>query len=82
MIHGMGLNTQYRAQLTPAARSARLDTDLAEMQALRVNTLVGWDPAEFDETLLEVAGRHGIGVVMPFDLDPHLTTPIPPLVAH
>lgn len=69
-IQGMGVNTQYHAQLTAADRRARLDTDLAELQALGVNTLVGWDPAEFDDTLLEVAQRHGIGVVMPFDLDP------------
>jgi beta-galactosidase/beta-glucuronidase len=32
--------------------------------------VLGWDPAEFDDVLLDAAQRHGIGVVLPFDLDP------------
>jgi hypothetical protein len=70
VIHGVGLNTQYHSQLSPADRWARLDADLTEMRAMGVNTLVGWDPAEFDGVLLDAAQRHGVGVVMPFDLDP------------
>jgi hypothetical protein len=70
VIHGMGINTQYRSLLNDSDRRARLDADLEEMQALGVNTLVGWDPAESDDVLLEAAQRHGIGVVMPFDLHP------------
>jgi len=70
VIHGMGINTQYKSLLNAPDRRARLDADLEEMQALGVNTLVGWDPAEFDDVLLETAQRHGIGVVMPFDLQP------------
>jgi hypothetical protein len=70
VIHGMGINTQYKSLLSAADRRARLDADLEEMHALGVNTLVGWDPAEFDDVLLEAAQRHGIGVVMPFDLHP------------
>jgi len=66
----MGLNTQYASQLTAAERRARLDADFREMQALGVNTVVGWDPAEFDDVLLDVAQQHDIGVVMPFDLRP------------
>lgn len=69
-IKGMGLNTQYASQLSPEARAARLDSDMAALSALGVNTVLGWDPAEFDATLLDAAQRHGIGVVMPFDLDP------------
>ncbi|HEY1296010.1 MAG TPA: hypothetical protein VGJ60_23275, partial [Chloroflexota bacterium] len=69
-IKGMGLNTQYASQLSPEARAAQLDSDMAAMSALGVNTVLGWDPAEFDGTLLDAAQRHGIGVVMPFDLDP------------
>jgi hypothetical protein len=69
-IKGMGLNTQYAQQLSPSDRAARIDQDMAEMQAMGVNTVLGWDPAEFDDVLLNAAQRHGIGVVMPFDLDP------------
>jgi len=43
---------------------------MALLSSLGVNTVLGWDPAEFDETLLDAAQRHGIGVIMPFDLDP------------
>jgi hypothetical protein len=71
VIHGMGVNTQYHALLSPADRQARLDADLSEMHDMGVNTLVGWDPAEFDDVLLNTAQRHGIGVVLPFDLDPN-----------
>jgi hypothetical protein len=69
-IKGMGLNTQYASQLTPEARAAQLDSDMAALSAIGVNTVLGWDPAEFDVTLLDAAQRHGIGAVMPFDLDP------------
>jgi len=69
-IKGMGLNTQYSSQLSPADRWRQLDSDMAALSALGVNTVLGWDPAEFDDVLLDAAQRHGIGVVMPFDLDP------------
>ena len=69
-IKGMGLNTQYASQLSPEDRAAQLDSDMAALSALGVNTVLGWDPAEFDGTLLDAAERHGIGVVMPFGLDP------------
>jgi hypothetical protein len=69
-IKGVGLNTQYASQLSPEARAAQLDSDMASLSALGVNTVLGWDPAEFDGTLLDAAQRHGIGVVLPFDLDP------------
>jgi beta-galactosidase/beta-glucuronidase len=72
VIKGMGLNTQYESQLTPAERAARLEADMAALQAVGVNTVLGWDPAEFDEVLLDAAHRHGIGVVVPFHLDPEL----------
>lgn len=70
VIKGMGMNTQYASQLSPADRAARLDSDMAELSAMGVNTVLGWDPAEFDGVLLDAAQRHGIGVIMPFDLDP------------
>ncbi len=70
VIQGMGLNTQYASQLSAAERRAKLDADFREMEALGINTVVGWDPAEFDGVLLEAAQQHNIGVVMPFDLRP------------
>ena len=70
VIKGMGLNTQYVKQLSPEERAARIDYDLSELSALGVNTVLGWDPDEFDSVLLDAAQRHGIGVIMPFDLDP------------
>jgi len=57
----MGVNTKYRYSMTPAARAARRDADMAAFQQLGVNTVLGWDPAEFDETLLAAAQRHGVG---------------------
>ena len=70
VIKGMGLNTQYTQQLSPEERAARIDSDMAELSALGVNTVLGWEPSEFDGVLLDAAQRHGIGVIMPFDLDP------------
>ncbi|MBV9131069.1 MAG: hypothetical protein JO318_00120 [Chloroflexi bacterium] len=70
VIKGMGLNTQYASQLSPDERARQLDSDMAELQSLGVNTVLGWDPAEFDEVLLDAAQRHGIGVIVPFELDP------------
>jgi hypothetical protein len=58
------------SQLSPEARAAQLDSDMAALTAMGVNTVLGWDPAEFDGTLLDAAQRHGIGVILPFDLDP------------
>src|SRR5579859_5193521 len=52
IIKGMGLNTQYSQQLTPTQRAAQLDSDMQALQALGVNTVLGWDPAEFDGVLL------------------------------
>jgi hypothetical protein len=70
VIRGMGLNTQYASQLSPAEREARLDADFTAVRALGVNTVLGWDPQEFDETLFDRAQAHGLGVIPPFDLDP------------
>lgn len=70
VIRGMGLNLQYTRLFSPAERAARLEADFAAMRALGVNTVLGWDPAEFDELLLDTAARAGLGVVVPFDLDP------------
>ena len=66
----MGLNTQYNQFMSPTDRTTQLDADMAAYGEMGVNTVLGWDPAEFDQTLLDSAARHDIGVVLPFDLDP------------
>ena len=81
VIHGMGLNTWYHLTLSPAERRDRLDADMRAMRAMGVNTLVGWDPAEFDEQLLDSAQEYGIGVVAPFELNPQLDYTDPALRA-
>ena len=70
VIRGMGLNTQYASQLSPADRRARLDANFTALRALGINTVLGWDPNEFDAVLLDRAQAHDLGVVLPFDLDP------------
>jgi Glycosyl hydrolases family 2, TIM barrel domain len=70
VIKGMGLNTQYTQLLSPSDRAAHIESDLTALSAMGINTVLGWDPAEFDTVLLDAAQRHGLGVVMPFDLDP------------
>jgi hypothetical protein len=66
----MGLNTRYMSIMSSGERTQRLESDFSALAALGVNTVTGWDPAEFDPILLDTAERHGIGVVVPFDLDP------------
>src|SRR5205807_3734203 len=69
VIKGMGLNTQYSRFMSPTDRTTQLDADMAAYGEMGVNTVLGWDPAEFDQTLLDSAARHDIGVVLPFELD-------------
>lgn len=69
VIRGMGLNTQYTRLLTPAKRVKRLHADFAMLRSMGFNTVLGWEEEEFDETLLDVAYRHDLGVVLPLELD-------------
>ena len=69
VIRGMGYNVRYRF-LPPEERAQRLDRDFAALHAAGVTTIFGWEPAEFDEMLLDTALRHGLGVAPPFELDP------------
>jgi beta-galactosidase/beta-glucuronidase len=79
VIKGMGLNTQYNQFMSPTDRTTQLDADMAAYGDMGVNTVLGWDPAEFDQTLLDSAARHDIGVVLPFDLDPAADYTVPEL---
>jgi hypothetical protein len=82
VIKGMGLNTQYTQFLTPDQRVERLDADMTAYREVGVNTVLGWDPREFDSTLLDAAQRHGVGVIMPFELDPEADYSDPELRQH
>ncbi len=68
VVRGMGYNPQTGG-LGRAERESKLDRDLSLMRANGVNTLLGWDPVEFDDLTLDVAAQHGIGVIVPFDFD-------------
>jgi hypothetical protein len=68
VIRGMGYNPWY-SKLDPAERRRRYDRDFALMRKIGVNTIEGWFQTEFDEVTLDAAHAHGIGVVMPFELN-------------
>jgi hypothetical protein len=68
IVKGMGYNPWY-ANLPVEERKARYDRDFAAMQAVGVNALEGWFQDQFDEVTLEAANRHGLRVIMPFELN-------------
>jgi beta-galactosidase/beta-glucuronidase len=57
------------AGLNRLQRRRRLQSDLALMASVGVNTLVAWNPAVVDGLALDVALEKGIGVALPFDVD-------------
>jgi hypothetical protein len=68
VVKGMGYNPWY-ASLPVEERQVRYDRDFAAMQAIGVNTLEGWFQDQFDEVTLAAAQRHGLRVIMPFELN-------------
>lgn len=71
VIRGMGYNPTY-VQRAVADRADQYGRDFAAMEAAGVNTILGWETAEFDGLLLDRAAEHGIGVILPYHLDPAL----------
>jgi len=71
VIRGMGYNPMY-ATLDREERSRRYDRDFALMRQASVNTIFGWINAEFDRLTLDKAHQYGLGVAMPYYLDPAL----------
>src|SRR5437879_7322172 len=70
-LRGIGYNPVYaKDDASPEARAARLRRDLGLMADVGVDMVLGWDPAVFDEALLDAAEANGIGVLMPFELRP------------
>ncbi len=66
-ITGLNYNVNYTS-LPEATRRTLHRRDFQIMQAMGVNAIVGW--GVYDEITLEIAQAYGIGVIMPFDLDP------------
>ncbi len=66
-ITGMNYNVDYTRMPEPLKRSLH-ERDFKIMHAMGVNAIVGW--GIYDEVTLQVAQQYGIGVIMPFDLDP------------
>jgi hypothetical protein len=71
VIRGMGYNAQY-SKLPRDERQRRMVRDFARMAALGVNTVQGWNMELFDEGLMNAAAANGLGVILPFELDPKL----------
>jgi hypothetical protein len=68
VIRGMGYNPWY-SKLPPDDRRERYDRDFRAIVSVGVNTLEGWFQDEFDEVTLDAAHRHGLDVIMPFELN-------------
>jgi hypothetical protein len=68
VVRGMGYNPWY-AGLPVEERRARYDRDFAAMQEIGVNALEGWFQDQFDEVTLDAAQRHGLRVIVPFELN-------------
>lgn len=66
-ITGMNYNVNY-TRMPEATRLALHRRDFKVMHDAGVNAIVGW--GVYDEVTLQVAQEFGIGVIMPFDLDP------------
>lgn len=66
-IRGFGYNPVFTSE-TDDERGARYDRDFQAMSDNGANTVVGWNEQVFDEVLMEKAGQHGLGVILPFDL--------------
>ena len=66
-IQGVGYNVIH-SQLSPEERVDRYNRDFAQMRAVGINTILGWNQKEFDELTLEKAHENGLGVVMPYHL--------------
>lgn len=66
-VTGMNYNVDYTS-LTVAEQTARHRRDFQIMRDAGVNAIIGW--GIYDEVTLQVAGEFGIGVIMPFELDP------------
>ncbi len=68
IVTGMNYNVNY-TQLSVTEQIQLHRRDFQIMHDAGVNAIIGW--GIYDEYTLEVAEEFGIGVIMPFDLDPN-----------
>lgn len=69
-IKGIGYNAMYQS-LSLEERAARYDRDFTAIRQMGANTIIGWgEQRQLDELTLLKANQHGLGVVMPYYLDP------------
>jgi hypothetical protein len=68
IVRGMGYNPWY-ADLADEERRQRYSRDFGAMREVGVNTLEGWFQNQFDEVTLDEAHRHGLKVILPFELN-------------
>ncbi len=68
VIRGVGYNPWY-AKLSPDERARRYERDFSLMERVGVNTIEGWFQQQFDQLTLDAAQAHGLGVIMPFELN-------------
>ncbi len=67
VLTGMNYNVNY-TQLPVETKRALHRRDFQIMKRAGVNAIIGW--GVYDEVTLEIAHEFGIGVIMPFELDP------------
>lgn len=67
-IRGVGYNAITKGMSIEDRRQLYAQ-DFPMMQSAGINTILGWDPAEFDEALLDVANENDLGVIVPFELN-------------
>jgi hypothetical protein len=68
VVRGMGYNPWY-AELPSDERRRHYQRDFSAMREIGVNTLEGWFQSQFDEVTLDEAHRHGLKVILPFELN-------------
>jgi hypothetical protein len=67
IVKGMNYNVNY-TELPEDTKRKLHRRDFQILRAAGVNAIIGW--GIYDETTLEIAQEFGIGVIMPFELDP------------
>jgi hypothetical protein len=67
VLTGMNYNVNY-TQLPAETKRALHRRDFQIMKDAGVNAIIGW--GVYDEVTLEIANEYGMGVIMPFELDP------------
>src|SRR5205085_10156487 len=62
----------YASRLGREQRSAQYERDFTLMRQVGLNTVLGWEQAEFDEVLLDKAYELGLRVILPLQLPPQV----------